>query len=236
MTAVYTLTLRERHGLGSIDDPFIRSDLAVRSMEIIAGVDQGATLALPAGYLQAPCAAKRDEWAEELGNASREFGVSLVFGIDWEAQDNWGAPYRPRSFAFAFDRGRRRLWAESTPPRDRKDSMAERAVTIGNHRVVVLQQNEIFRSAARIAVELSRPDLVMILAYAGATPRWAPALKALDRLAPTLIVREEPHQRRPAWTDAPRGWRTAVAATTPFVTLHRFAVDGDGAVQPAMGH
>ncbi len=162
--------------------------------------------------------------------------MGLVFGIDWEDQESWGVPYRPRSFAFAFDRGRRRMWAESTPPRDRKDSLAERAVTIGNRRVVVLLQNEIFRSAARIGVELARPDLVMILAYSGATPRWAPALTALDRLAPTLIVREELHPRRPTWMDAPRGWRTAVAATTPFVTVHRFAVEGDGAVQSAMGN
>jgi hypothetical protein len=109
-------------------------------------------------------------------------------------------------------------------------------VTVGNRRVVVLQQNEIFRSAARLCVELARPDLVMILAYAGATPRWAPALQALDRLAPTLIVREEPHQRKPSWMDAPRGWQPSVAATTTFLTVHRFAIEADGAMQPAMGH
>src|SRR5262245_33719167 len=146
MSAVYTLTLRERHGLGSVDDPFIRSTLAVRSMEIIAAAEEGATLMLPAGYLQAPAAAKRDGWAIELKEEGREHGVGLVFGIDWDDEETWGMPYRPRSFAFAFDRGRKRLWAESTPPRDRKDSLAERSVTIGNRRVMVLLQNEIFRS------------------------------------------------------------------------------------------
>jgi hypothetical protein len=235
MSAIYTLTFRGDSSLMCGCDPTLRLELAVGAIATIGSADEGSTFALPAGFLQASSAAQRDEWAEQLVEASRELGVGLAFGIDRADEEVWGMARCPRSFAFVCDRGRRLLWAEATS-RERKDALADRLVTIRNRRVLVLLQNEIFRRSARFAAEATRPDLTMVLAYGGPTPRWTPALTALDRLAPTLIVHDDLYQRHPVWTDAPRGWRTEIAAKTAFVTVHRFALEADGAPRSAVGN
>ena len=232
MSAVYTLTFRGEEIVTCGRDPLLRLELAAGAIETIAAVDEGATVALPAGSLFASSLAQRDEWAEKLGDFSREYGVGLAFGIDLVADEQWVGARRPRSFAFACDRGRRLLWAAAAT-RDRPDELDDRAIWLGGRQVVLLMQADIFRAAARTIVERTQPELTVILAYGGATPRWKPALTALDRLAPTLLVREELSRRTSAWTEAPRGWHAAVATASSFLTVHRFAPQDVG-VQPSI--
>jgi hypothetical protein len=235
MSSIYTLTFRGPGDLLVGDRPTLRMELGARAVEIVATMDEGAMFALPAGFLHARSAEERDGWAEQLLGWTRDYGVGMAFGIDRVDSDELGVGCRPESFAYACDRGRRLLWGAAAT-RERKDALSDRPVTIGGRRLVVLLQSEIFRASARAVVEETRPDLTLVLAYAGATPRWAPSLAALEALAPTMIVHEDLQLRRPVSSQAPRGWRAEVAATTPFVTIHRFAVDADGAQPSAMGH
>ena len=231
MSAVYTLTFRGEDIVPCGRDPLLRLELAAGAIETIAAVDEGATVALPAGSLFASSLEQRDDWAGKLADLSREHGVGLAFGIDLRADEQWVGARRPRSFAFACDRGRRLLWA-SAATRDRPDVLDDRAVWLSGRQTVVLMQGDIFRASARTVVERAKPELTLILAYGGATPRWRPALTALDRLAPTLLVREELSRRTSAWTEAPRGWHAAVATASSFLTVHRFSPQDVG-VQPS---
>lgn len=234
MSAVYTLTFRGEDIVPCGRDPFLRLELAAGAIATIAAVDEGATVALPAGSLSASSLAQRDEWAGQLAELSREHGVGLAFGIDLLAGEQWVGARRPRSFAFACDRGRRLLWA-SAATRERPDALDDRAVWLSGRQTVLLLQSDIFRASARVVVERTRPELTIVLAYGGATPRWQPAMSALDRLAPTLLVREELSRRKSAWTEAPRGWQAAVATASSFLTVHRFNPEAVGAQPAVMG-
>jgi hypothetical protein len=230
MTAVYTLTFRGEDVVSCGRDPFLRLELAAGVIATLAAADEGATVALPAGSLFATSLAQRDEWAGQLAELSREHGVGLAFGIDLAADEQWVGARRPRSFAFACDRGRRLLWA-SAAARERPDALDDRAVWLGGRQTVVLLQSDIFRPSARVVVERAKPELTLVLAYGGATPRWAPAMTALDRLAPTLLVREELVRRKSAWSEAPRGWHASVLDASSFLTVHRFSPEA-AAAQP----
>jgi hypothetical protein len=238
MSSIYTLMFRGSSFV--VDrgrDPMLRLELAAHAIETIAATEEGATFALPAGFLHARTEKLRNEWAEQLLRVSRDFGVGLVFGIDDIVRydrDGLGDKVRPWSFAYACDRGRKLLWTAAAV-RDRAQALADRPVTVCGRRLVVLLQSEVFRRSARMAVEDARPELTLVLAYAGPTPRWKPSLMALEALAPTLIVHEELYRRETTWAQPPRGWRAELAATTSFVTIHRFAVEADGAQPSAMG-
>jgi hypothetical protein len=232
MSAVYTLTFRGEDVVPCGRDPFLRLELAAGVIATLAAADEGATVALPAGSLVAASLAQRDEWAGQLAEVSREHGVGLAFGIDLNADEQWVGARRPRSFAFACDRGRRLLWA-SAAARERPDALDDRAVWLGGRQMVVLLQSDIFRKSARAVVERAKPELTLVLAYGGATPRWKPAMSALDALAPTLLVCEELQRRKSAWTEAPRGWNAAVISGSSFLTVHRFSPEAVG-VQPAV--
>lgn len=227
MSSLYTLTLR---GDGSVelgDDPVTRLELAVGAIETIAAADEDATVAMPAGLVRGVSSLERDDWAERLAGVSRELGVGLLFGIDIEFpldEEYIGARY-PRSFAFAFDRGRRALWASTAAQGDRKEQLLDRPVEVGGRRLVVLLQSDLFRPAARHIVGATRPELVVILAHGGPTPRWQPSMQALEALAPVLVVSEEHVQRKRSWSLAPRGWQSHPLVATSFVTIHRFTTE-----------
>lgn len=231
--SLYTLGFGE-DAAGSRDfGPADRLDAAVRVMAAVGSGDDNAVMVLPAGYVLATSAARRDEWAEGLASASRATGVGFVFGIDvLDAGSAWRMEHRPRSFAYACDRGRRLLWCAS--PTGRGALPGDRTVTIGALRATVLFARELLAAAATAAVELARPELVIVLGHGGPTKRWVAPLAALDALAPTLVVHQTLHVCRPVQAPVLRGWQPTIArGPVGVVSYHR---EPDGAGAPVVGH
>jgi len=208
MTALHTLTFREDGALACMSEPEVRLAVAAELMARIGAVEADAVLALPAGFVQAESTAQRDEWAEGLLAASRDGGVGIVFGIDVTDEESWGVERCPRSFAFACGRGRRLLWASASAPGE--EVLAERIVTFGALRTVVLLGRELFQARPVGLVASARPELVLVLGHGGPTKKWLPRLAALDAVAPTLLVHQPLPLRRPVPTPPPRGWQVAV--------------------------
>src|SRR5262249_19186060 len=111
--AIYTLTFhvdgesaRER-----VREEEVRLAATANSIAVIAAAEEQAVIVLPAGFVHARTTAQRDRWASQLMCLSREHGVALAFGIDVADAGASEPLSRPRSFAFAFDRGRKLLWA-----------------------------------------------------------------------------------------------------------------------------
>ena len=206
--SVYTLAFREDTGPSCDFGPEERLDVAVELMTRIGGGDPGSLLALPAGYVAAPSAAQRDQWAQALVKASRNTGVGIVFGIDIE-ETRWGMERCPRSFVYASDRGQPLLWGAT--PTGRAAVLGARTVTLGALRATVLFGRELFGSRAVPAVEAARPELVIVLGHAGPTKKWLAPLAALDELAPTLVVHQALTVHRPVSPPGPRGWRPTVS-------------------------
>ena len=229
--SVYTLAFREDEGPSCVFGPEERLDVAAQLMATIANGDTEGLLALPAGFVVAPSAARRDAWAEGLAAAARNTGVGIVFGIDVE-EARWGVERCPRSFAYACDRGRRLLWAAGAS--GRASALAERSVTVGGLRALVLFGRELFGGRAAAAVETARPDLVLVLGHGGPTRKWLPPLAALDELAPTLVVHQALTVHRPVTLPAPRGWRPS--ATRGAIRIVQYRREPDGATARDVGN
>jgi len=226
--SLFTLAFREDEGPSCSFGPDERLDAAVQLMSTIGDADAEGVVVLPAGYVTAASAAKRDEWAEVLAASSRNAGVGVVFGIDVdEAQAAWGMERCPRSFAYACDRGRRLLWAAA--PTGRTSLLDERTVTIGALRMTVLFARELFGARSTAAVETARPELVVVLGHAGPTKRWLDPLAALDELAPTLVVHQALPVCRPVAVPPPRGWRPTASRGAVRVVAYRREADGAAA-------
>jgi hypothetical protein len=236
--SVYTLTFLggDRPPHERIREEDLRLATAARTIALIAAHEAPTLIVLPAGFVQARSVSQCDRWAEELASLSREHGVALAFGIDVADDGAKESLERPRSFAFACDRGRRLLWA--APALAGRDSplAAPVTLTLGPHRCVLLVDSEVFRGVARALVGESRPELVVILAHGDATPRWVPSLSALDELAPTLIARNQLPRRKVAWRDGPRGWRAETLAADTVLTVQRWSPSDNGAFAPSMGN
>ncbi|HEY1584706.1 MAG TPA: hypothetical protein VGH63_03405 [Polyangia bacterium] len=231
--SLYTLAFREDEGPSCSFGPDERLDVAVQLMTTIGTGDGDGVVVLPAGYVTAASAAKRDEWAEALAASSRDAGVGVVFGIDGEdAGAAWGMERCPRSFAYACDRGRRLLWGAG--PTGRTSLLDERTVTIGALRTTVLFARELFGARSTAAVEAARPELVVVLGHGGPTKRWLEPLAALDELAPTLVVHQALPVCRPVAAPPPRGWRPTVSrGAIRVVSYHR---EADGAPARVVGN
>jgi hypothetical protein len=226
--SLYTLAFREDEGSSCSFGPEQRLDVAVQLMTTIGDGDADAVVVLPAGYVTASSAAKRDEWAEALAASSRSAGVGVVYGIDVEESgEAWGMERCPRSFAYACDRGRRLLWAAS--PTGRASLLDERTVTIGALRTTVLFARELFGARSTAAVETARPELVVVLGHGGPTKRWMEPLAALDELAPTLVVHQALPVCRPVAAPPPRGWRPSASRGAIRVVSYRREADGAAA-------
>jgi hypothetical protein len=154
-----------------------------------------------------------------LAAASRNAGVGIVFGIDVEDEVRWGLERCPRSFAYASDRGRPLLW--DAAPTGRATVLDGRTVTFGALRTTVLFARELFAARATAAVELSRPELVIVLGHGGPTKKWLAPMAALDELAPTLVVHQALRVCRPVTLPAPRGWRQTVARGAIRIVSYR---------------
>lgn len=225
--SIYTLAFREDAGPSCTYGPEDRLGVAAELMATIGAGDPEAVLALPAGFVVAPSTTRREEWAEGLTAASRNAGVAVVFGLDVADREKWGVESCPRSFAYAIDRGRRRLWAEA--PTTRSAALDERTVTLGAVRATVLFGRELLGARSASAVEVARPDLVLVLGHGGPTKKWVPPWLALDELAPTLVVHQALMVRRPVKLPAPRGWRPTVTRGAIRVVCYRREADGVGA-------
>lgn len=229
--SVYTLAFREDEGTSCSFGAQERLGVAAELMATIGGADSAAVLALPAGYVVAPTAARRDEWADGLLAASRDTGVGVVFGIDVE-EERWGVDRCPRSFAYASACGQRLLWGAA--PTARATALGERTVTIGAMRATVLFGRELFGARSVAAVEAARPDVVIVLGHAGPTRKWLPPLAALDELAPTLVVHQALTVHRPVPTPPLRGWRRT--ATRGAIRIVQYRREADGAAACDMGN
>jgi hypothetical protein len=236
--AVYNVMLHSGDWtpLGRVREEDLRLEVAVRAIGVIASDDDSALIAFPAGLVCARSEAQRDHWAEQLRAAACAHGVSLIFGIDIVDDDGW-APLqrRPRSFAFACQRGQRLLWnAEARC--ERESIIGEgRCVKIDEDRVVVLVESEIFSRSVRRLVEHRRPELVVVLSHAGGTPRWTPALAALERFAPVLVVRQALPSRTRSWTHVPHGWMKEQLASDTLLTVQRLSPPPFGAAVKSVG-
>jgi hypothetical protein len=155
----------------------------------------------------------------------------VVFGIDVE-EARWGIERCPRSFAYASDRGRRLVWAAA--PSARASALAERNVTVGGLRAMLLFGRELFGGRAAAAVEAARPDLVLVLGHSGPTRKWLPPLAALDELAPTLVVHQALTVHRPVAVPAPRGWRPM--ATRGAIRIVQYRREAHGAPARDVGN
>jgi hypothetical protein len=214
----------------------LRLELAARAIELIASDDEAPLIAFPAGMLCARSEAQRDHLAEHLAKAAQREGVGLLFGIDVIEEDGW-APLRrrPRSFAFACARGLRLLWATEAQ-REREPPLGdERVFSVTGRQVALLVEGETFSPSARALVERRRPELIVALTHAGATPRWTPALAALERLAPVLVVRHA-LPRRSAWAQVPRGWARMQMGADGLLTIERFSPEPFGAALQSVGN
>lgn len=227
--AVYTLTFRDEARVPCMCGPEERLDVAVEVMQRIGVADQNPLLVLPAGYVWTASMKERDKWAAGLAEAARDSRVGLVFGIDLESKDKWGMDHRPRSYAFAYDRGRPLLEASSG-----ESPLGERTVTVGALRATILFGRELFRPAAFAAVSATRPELVVVLGYGEPTKKWAEPLSSLSEAAPTLLVHQALEVLRPTKVAPPRGWRATV--TPGLIRVARYVRIPDGAADSVVGH
>jgi hypothetical protein len=235
--SIYTLTFHgdSKSPLERVREEDVRLATAANTIAVIAAAEEQAVIVLPAGFVHARTTAQRDRWASELNELSREHGVALVFGIDIADEDAWEPLSRPRSFAFACDRGRKLLWAVA--PMSRASFSLGRAITLGRHRCFMMVDNEIFQPNARELVAKARPELLLVLAHGGPTTRWLQPLSALARVAPALVVHNRLPRRKAVWENAPRDWHTTPVTVDRVVTIHRHTpLPLHGAATPSMGH
>jgi hypothetical protein len=215
VSCVYTLTFGE--DIASAPDERLAAvgEVAAR----VGAADADALIVLSAGFVQAPTLKLRDRWADGLRATSRAADLAIVFGLDVADGEKSGVECCPRSFAYACDRGQRLLWGAATA--FGRNPWAQRAVTFGCYRTVVLLGREVFHPGARRFVEEKRPDLTLVLGHARPTARWLPALTALDAHAPTLMVHQALRVRRPVWTGPPRGFTATVTEGPIRVAAYR---------------
>jgi hypothetical protein len=233
--ALYTLAF---HGDGELPlervrDQDLRLTAAEGIISVVAAVDDEAVIVLPAGFANASSSVQRDGWAAKLRELSREHGVALAFGIDVSGEDAWEVESRPRSFAFACDRGRKLLW--TSPVTEEIGSC--RLLTIRDHQLLLLQAKEIFAKATRRLAETLQPDVIVAIAHGGPTKKWLPSLIALDEIAPTIVVHDLLPGRKTAWPNLMRGWASTVLVSNRALTIRRHeARTAHGAVESSMGH
>lgn len=235
--SIYTLTFHgdSRSPLERVREEDVRLEAAASTIAVIAAAEEQAVIVLPAGFVHARTTAQRDRWASELNELSREHGVALAFGIDIADEDAWEPLSRPRSFAFACDRGRKLLWAVA--PMSRASFSLGRGVTLGPHRCFLICDNEVFVPEARELVERSRSEVVLVLTHGGATSRWLAPLTTLDRAAPTLLVHNRLARRKSIWENRPRGWVTIPITVDRTLTIHRhMPLPLNGAATLSVGH
>jgi hypothetical protein len=235
--AIYTLTFHgdSKSGLERVREEEVRLATAANTIAVIAAAEDGAVIVLPAGFVHARTTAQRDRWASQLNELSREHGVALVFGIDVADEDAWEPLARPRSFAYACDRGRKLLWA--IEPLSCASFSLGRMILLADTWCLLLVDNEVFQPHARDLVQKARPELVLVLAHGGATPRWLRPLSILDRLAPVLLVHSRLRRRKVVWENGPRGWFSMPVNMDRIVTIHRHAPPSlHGAATLSMGH
>jgi hypothetical protein len=235
--SIYTLTFHgdSKSPLERVCEEDLRLATTANAIAVIAAVDEQAVIVLPAGFVHARTTAQRDRWASQLVELSREHGVALAFGIDIADEDAWEPLSRPRSFAFACDRGRKLLWAVA--PMSRASFSLGRAITLGQHRCFMIVNNEVFQPNARELVLKARPELLLVLTHGGPTKRWLQPLAALDRVAPVLLVHSRLPRRKIEWENAPRNWETATVTTDRFVTIYRHVpMPLHGALALSVGH
>jgi hypothetical protein len=215
--SVYTLAFREDAAGPVAYGSEERLNAAAELMTTIGAADGQAVVALPAGFVAAESADRRDAWADGLAAAARNAGVGIVFGVD--VVDSSRAEGCLRSFAFASDRGRRLLWGAG--PSGRGAALVDRTVRLGTARTTVLFGRELFAPQAAAVVATAQPDLVVILGHGGPTRKWLAPVAALDELAPALVVHQELTVRRPVELPPPRGWRVAEAGGAIRIVCYR---------------
>lgn len=234
--AIYTLTFHGggRSPLERVREEDVRLEITAKTIATISAAEERAVMVLPAGFVHARSAAQRDRWASQLTDLSREHGVALAFGIDVADEDAWEPLARPRSFAFACDRGRKLLWAVSAGG---ATLTGMRSQLLADHRCLLLLDGEIFQSVSSALVHRLRPDLVLVLSHGGATPRWIPVLAELERSAPTLVVHNHLPKRRSIRVDEAHGWNKTVMTSDRMLTIHRHLPRPlDGVSPPYVGH
>jgi hypothetical protein len=158
--------------------------------------------------------------------------VAVVFGIDAPEHERWGLEACPRSFAYASDRGRRLLWPIT--PAKRAADLTRRTVTFDAARATIVFAREVLAGRAARIIATDPPDLVVVLGHGQPTKRWLGPYRAMDALAPTLVVHQEIPVWRPLQIPPPRGWSMHTSSGPVSVVSYRR--EADGAMVRAVGN
>jgi hypothetical protein len=198
-------------------------DVAAATLDAVSE-EEDSLVVFPAGFFRAASLDQRDQLAATVLERAREQDVTVVFGIDVQPDGGWKRfPGPADAFAFVCEGGKKRLWP--TPrvatPHKAPRLPEGRVLVLGGIRLGLLIESELF--SPRLRTGLGRSDLIVVLAHGGMTERWRPALAALDKQGPVLVVGQTVGARAQLDLFAPRGWRHQVASAAAEVTLHRYA-------------
>lgn len=210
---------------GTLDGASARLEIIGHLLDHLAASSGEPLVALPAGWLRARSTRERDQWADEARRASNQSGVSMVFGVDVDDVPPWGIHEPPRSYVYACSQGR---WMFHPAAASDGLMFDPRSATIAGLRLIALLGREIFSPAAAAAVSLERPDVVLVLAHGGPTPKWVKPLSALARLAPTLLVRQQLPLRGPGWNQSPAGWTASRREMAERLSVVSYRLAGSG--------
>jgi hypothetical protein len=184
--------------------------------------DTPALVVFPAGFFRATSVAQRDGLAASMLDKARDSALALLFGVDVAPEGGWRTfPAAPQCYAYLCDGAKRLLWpAPRVLPREAKALPPNRRVTLGDLRLGVLLESEIFSRGLRESI--AAPDLCVVLSHGGMTERWRPALTALDRQCPVLVIGQTFDARARLELFGPRGFERALHTNGAEVTVQRY--------------
>jgi hypothetical protein len=209
--------------LGSARHLDMRMELAEVAIDAASGGSTRPMLVFPAGFLRAASEESRDGVAAALLERAAAADVGVAFGIDLGRDEDW-APIAgpPRSFGYASDGGRPRLWpGELVRSQTGKRGLAARVFELCGRRVGLVLSGEIFNVPLKQLLATQRPELILHLTHVGPNERWREARAELESLAPVVITGGPPIEPAPLWAQRASGWVVEAIAETRSMSLYR---------------
>jgi hypothetical protein len=191
----------------------LRAHLAAGITELVSGFEEQAIIAFPAGFFVASSSDSALQTAEGMLHTAASNRAGLLFGVTIGARDRW-APLGPPDdhLGFVCDGRRRAVWATDSPA----------VVHVRGRRIGVLFGRDLFDRGKRDEVIRGRPDVILVLTAAGATPKWHALLARLQAVAPTIVVGEAEAGTLPAWSQPPSNWMRREVSSIPSMTLVKY--------------
>ena len=209
------------HPLGSARCLDQRMDLATAMLDAVA--DEGPGLVVfPAGFFRAATNAQRDLLAAGMRERAARSRLATLFGVDVAPEGGWKRfPAAPECFAYACDGARPLLWPSLRVLASKGGALPRgRRINVDGRELGILIESELF--SPRLRTQIGAPELVLVLSHGGMTERWRPALAALDKRAPVLVVGQVRAAHAQLELLGPRGWRREVVGAGAESTLYRY--------------